>query len=80
VKTCGETHAVFSWELERLKGVPMTKRTKHKPNEVRIRRQKPTAYERTRARQAGASIEQLRAERRDAERMIKLNSGGPKAD
>ena len=54
----------------------MTRRTKAKPNESKTTNPKLTAYERTRARQAGASIDQLRAEQRAAERMMKLNSEG----
>jgi hypothetical protein len=50
----------------------MTRRTKHKPSEGKITGPKPTTYERTRARQTGASIEQLRAVQRDAERMMKF--------
>src|SRR5437763_917866 len=41
----------------------MTRRTKAKPNESKTTNPKLTAYERTRARQTGASVEQLRAER-----------------
>ena len=52
----------------------MTRRTKAKPNESKATSPKPTAYERTRARQAGASIDQLRAEQRASERMMKLKS------
>jgi hypothetical protein len=52
----------------------MTRRAKTKPNESKTTNPKPTAYERTRARQTGASIEQLRAEQRAAERMMKLKS------
>ena len=37
----------------------MTRRTKAKPNESKTTNPKLTAYERTRARQAGASIDQL---------------------
>ena len=51
----------------------MTRRTKHKANEGKTSGPKPTAYERARARQTGVSVEQLRAEQRDAERMMKLN-------
>ena len=40
----------------------MTRRTKAKPNESKTTNPKLTAYERTRARQAGASIDQLRAD------------------
>ena len=54
----------------------MTRRAKAKPNESKTTSPKPTAYERTRARQAGASIDQLRAEQRAAERMMKLKSEG----
>jgi hypothetical protein len=50
----------------------MTRRTKHKSNEGKTTSPKPTTYERTRARQTGVPIEQLRAEQRDAERMMKL--------
>ena len=32
---------------------------------------KPSAYEQTRARQTGVNVKQLRAEQRDAERMMK---------
>jgi len=48
------------------------RRTKHKPNESKMSSPKPTAYERARVRQTGASIEQLRVEQRDAERIMKL--------
>ncbi len=54
----------------------MTRRTKAKPNESKTTNPKLTAYERTRARQAGASIDQLRAEQRAAERVMKLKSEG----
>ena len=54
----------------------MTRRTKAKPNESKTTNPKLTAYERTRARQAGASIDLLRAEQRAAERMMKLKSAG----
>ena len=54
----------------------MTRRTKTKPNESKTTSPKPTAYERARARQTGASIEQLRAEQEAAERMMKLKSAG----
>ncbi len=54
----------------------MTRRTKAKPNESKTTSPKPTAYERTRARQTDASIKQLRAEQEAAERMIKLKSEG----
>ena len=50
----------------------MTRRTKTKPNESQTTSPKPTAYERARARQTGVSVEQLRAEQREAERMMKL--------
>ena len=50
----------------------MTRRAKAKPNESKTTSPKPTAYERARARQTGASIDQLRAEQRAAERMMKL--------
>jgi len=50
----------------------MTRRTKHKSNEGKATSLRPTTYERTRARQTGASIEQLRAEQRAAERMMKF--------
>ena len=52
----------------------MTRRTKAKPNESKTTSAKLTAYERTRARQSGVSVEQLRAEQEAAERMIKLKS------
>jgi len=54
----------------------MTRRTKTKPNESKTTSPKLTAYERTRVRQTGVSIEQLRAEQRDTERTMKLKSGG----
>ena len=54
----------------------MTRRTKAKPNESKTTSAKLTAYERSRARQTGASIEQLRAEQRASERMMKLKSEG----
>ena len=54
----------------------MTRRAKAKPDESQTTSPKATAYERTRARQAGASIDQLRAEQRAAERMMKLKSEG----
>ena len=54
----------------------MTRRTKAKPNESKTTNPKLTAYERTRARQTGASIKQLRAEQRDTERTMKLKSEG----
>ena len=54
----------------------MTRKAKTKPNESKTTNPKLTAYERTRARQTGASIEQLRAEQRDTERTMKLKSGG----
>ena len=54
----------------------MTRKAKTKPNESKTTSPKPTAYERTRARQTGASIEQLRAEQRASERMMKLKSEG----
>jgi hypothetical protein len=50
----------------------MTRKAKIKPDESKTTNPKLTAYERTRARQTGASIEQLRAEQRAAERMMKL--------
>ena len=50
----------------------MTRRTKAKPNESKTTNPKLTAYERTRARQTGVSVEQLRAEQREAERTMKL--------
>jgi hypothetical protein len=54
----------------------MIRRTKTKPNESQTTSPKPTAYERTRARQTGASIERLQAEQETAERMMKLKSEG----
>ena len=54
----------------------MTRRTKAKPNESKTTNPKLTAYERTRARQTGTSIEQLQAEQEAAERMMKLKSEG----
>jgi len=54
----------------------MTRRTKAKPNETKTTNPKLTAHERSRARQTGASIKQLRAEQRDAERTMKLKSEG----
>ena len=54
----------------------MTRRAKAKPNESKTTNPKLTAYERTRARQTGTSIEQLQAEQEAAERMMKLNSEG----
>ena len=51
----------------------MTRKAKIKPNESKTTSAKLTAYERTRARQTGASIKQLRAEQEAAERMMKLN-------
>ena len=54
----------------------MTRRTKAKPNESKTTNPKLTAYERTRARQSGVSVEQLRAKQRAAERMMKLTSEG----
>ena len=53
----------------------MTRRTKAKPNESKTTNPKLTAYERTRARQSGVSVEQLRAKQR-AERVMKLTSEG----
>jgi len=53
----------------------MTRKAKIKPDESKTTNPKLTAYERTRARQAGASIDQLRAEQRAAERMMKLKIG-----
>ena len=50
----------------------MTRKAKAKPNESKTTSPKPTAYERTRARQTGVSVEQLRAEQREAERTMKL--------
>ena len=50
----------------------MTRGAKAKPNESKTTNPKLTAYERTRARQTGASIEQLRAEQRDTKRTMKL--------
>ena len=49
------------------------RRTKYKPNEGKTGSPKPSAYERARVRQTGVTVEQLRAEQRDAERMMKLN-------
>ena len=54
----------------------MTRRAKAKPDESKTTSPKLTAYERTRVRQTGVSIEQLRAEQRDTERTMKLKSGG----
>ncbi len=54
----------------------MTRKAKTKPNESKTTSPKLTAYERTRVRQTGVSIEQLRAEQRDTERTMKLKSGG----
>ena len=54
----------------------MTRKAKIKPDESKTTNPKLTAYERTRARQAGASIDLLRAEQRAAERMMKLKSAG----
>jgi len=54
----------------------MTRKAKIKPDESKTTNPKLTAYERTRARQTGASIEQLRAEQEAAERMMKLTSEG----
>ena len=54
----------------------MTRKAKTKPSESQTTSPKPTAYERARARQTGASIEQLRAEQEAAERMMKLKSEG----
>jgi len=54
----------------------MTRKAKIKPDESKTTNPKLTAYERTRARQTGASIDQLRAEQRAAERMMKLKSEG----
>jgi len=54
----------------------MTRRAKAKPNESKTTNPKLTAYERTRARQTGTSIEQLQAEQEAAERMMKLKSEG----
>ena len=62
---------MFSWDWGLAKGV-MTRKAKIKPDESKAASPKATAYERTRARQAGASIDQLRAEQRAAERMMKL--------
>ena len=53
----------------------MTRKAKIKPNESKAASPKPTAYERTRARQSGVSVEQLRAKQR-AERVMKLTSEG----
>ena len=66
---------MFSWDWGLAKGV-MTKKAKIKPNESKTTSAKLTAYERTRARQTGASIKQLRAEQRDTERTMKLKSEG----
>ena len=63
---------MFSWDWGLAKGV-MTRKAKIKPNESKTTSAKLTAYERTRARQTGASIKQLRAEQEAAERMMKLN-------
>ena len=54
----------------------MTRKAKIKPDESKAASPKATAYERTRARQTGASIKQLRAEQRDTERTMKLKSEG----
>jgi hypothetical protein len=54
----------------------MTRRTKAKPNESKTTNPKLTAYERSRAMQTGVSIEQLRAEQRASEHMMKLKSEG----
>ena len=54
----------------------MTRKAKTKPDESRTTSPNPTAYERTRARQTGVSVEQLRAEQEAAERMMKLKSEG----
>ena len=69
------THAMFSWNWGLGKG-RYDQRTKAKPNESKTASPKATAYERTRARQTGASIDQLRAEQRDTERTMKLKSEG----
>ena len=66
---------MFSWNLGLSKGA-MTRKAKAKPNESKTTSAKLTAYERTRARQTGASIKQLRAEQRDTERTMKLKSEG----
>ncbi len=50
----------------------MTRKAKTKPNESKTTSPKPTAYEQARARQTGVSVEQLRAEQREAERTMKL--------
>ena len=54
----------------------MTRKAKTKPDESRTTSPNPTAYERTRARQTGTSIEQLQAEQEATERMMKLKSEG----
>ena len=66
---------MFSWDWGLAKGV-MTRKAKIKPDESKTTNPKLTAYERTRARQTGASIKQLRAEQRDTERTMKLKSEG----
>ena len=66
---------MFSWNWGLGKG-RYDQRTKAKPNESKTTNPKLTAYERTRARQTGASIEQLQAEQEAAERMMKLKSEG----
>jgi hypothetical protein len=52
----------------------MTRKAKIKPDESKAVGPKASAYERARARQTGASVEQLRTEQEVAERMIKLKS------
>ena len=54
----------------------MTRKAKTKPNESKTTNPKLTAYERTRARQTGVSVEQLQAEQEAAERTMKLKSEG----
>ena len=66
---------MFSWDWGLAKGV-MTRKAKIKPDESKTTNPKLTAYERSRSRQTGASIEQLRAEQEAAERMMKLKSEG----
>ncbi len=53
----------------------MTRRTRRKPSERKTTGPKPTAYEQARARQTGVSVEQLRAEQREAERTMMLKNG-----
>ena len=54
----------------------MTRKAKIKPDESKTTNPKLTAYERTRARQTGVSVEQLQAEQEAAERTMKLKSEG----